>query len=156
MERMKCRFCKHFAENGLTAWGMQQYKCTLHNIGTCLDACGCDWCNSNDNRCGSGADECGSIKNREYITLWKGNAYLRIAYYIAEYAGRWFYSVDVERALYGSMGYPNIHQHSYETRQIAVDNAMQDLIRLAECNKDAEMLNICKQARFDSRQLSLF
>lgn len=63
MERMRCRFCKHFAEDGLTAWGMQQYKCTLHNIDSCPDACGCDWCNSNDNRCGSGADECGSIKN---------------------------------------------------------------------------------------------
>jgi hypothetical protein len=96
---------------------------------------------------------CGDIANPEYVVVWKGKNYHRIAYYIAEYGGRWYVGADFNLSEWGHGSRPNIHGTSYSTRQEAINSILQSGIR---SSKKQEEIDIFKNAMFEIRQLTLF
>lgn len=151
--RTPCYKCKHFGEK-VNERAYDAHVCKLHGCEVNGDAMGCEWANKNDANCG-GLKET-TFANPEHVFLWEGQKFLRVAYWIAEYAGWWFYGEDINARNYGWHGRPCIWGHAYETREECERDAQKTILDYCKRHDEDDITEKVAEAIMDNRQLSLF
>lgn len=157
MKIEQCRGCKHLGESAQQSH-LNERLCTLHNgMLTREDYCACYWWNKDIKlSANQEVSEHGTIINREYVKVWEGAYCKRLAYYIAEYSGRWYSGSDFNMNEWGSCSLPNIHGSSFDTRKEAIESVLRMGLRDArEMRKDND-INLFEKAIMDNSQLTLF
>lgn len=148
-----CEQCKHFGEE-ISADPWRRHHCKLHGIKLYNESRGCYWHDQDAKVTGNVSSE--GMMDYEYVQIWKGKNYSRVAYYIAEYSGRWFIGADVNLQEWGWGSKPNIHGKSHATKEAAVEYFLQMCLRDARQTRNEEEIAIFEKALNNNQQLTLF
>lgn len=155
---MRCENCKHLGKlipmdelyNGYNA-----RRCGIHiGMATMCSARACYWYNKDVQPVKVGIH--GTPENVQRVVLYKGKQYTRIAYCLAQVRGMWYNGIDVNLPNIGGSGLPSVHGKCFATEQEARENALSECENIATQCEDKKYLEIIKEARMASRQLTLF